>query len=83
MWDNPIAEAYGSALNAAGYHQYLNITQAIARKARGFWQSPIPLEQHLKPEHRRWTAPLAKVLDEWNWIRITRGHGYGTTPVLT
>jgi hypothetical protein len=76
IWDNPIAEAYGFALNAAGYHQYLNVTQAIVRKARGFWQSDVPLEQYLKPEHRRWTAPLAKVLDEWNWIRITRGHAF-------
>jgi hypothetical protein len=92
IWDNPIAKAYGFALNAAGYHQYLNVTQAIARKARGFWadpdvrasvcaiahkargfwQSDVPLEQYLKPERRRWTAPLAKVLDEWNWIRITK-----------
>jgi len=76
MWDNPIADAYGFALNAAGYHQYLNVTQAIARKTRGFWHSDVPLEQHLKPESRRWTAPLAKVIDEWNWIRITRRHAY-------
>jgi hypothetical protein len=80
IWDNPIAEAYGFALNAAGYHQYLNVTQAIARKARGFWQSDVSLEQYLKPECRRWLAPLAKVLDEWNWIRITRGHAYVPCP---
>lgn len=76
IWDNPIADAYGFALNAAGYHQYLNVTQAIARKVRGFWHSPIPLEQHLKPNVRTWIAPLAKVIDEWNWIRITRKHAY-------
>lgn len=74
MWDNAIAEAYGFALNAAGYRQYLTVTQAIARKAREFWHSADPLEPYLKPERRRWTAPLAKVMDEWNWIRITRGH---------
>ena len=82
IWDNPIAKAYGFALNAAGYHQYLNVTQAIARKARGFWRSDVPLEQHLKPKGRRWTAPLAKVIDEWNWIRITRGHAYRHAAVL-
>ena len=79
IWDNPIAKAYGFALNAAGYHQYLNVTQAIACKARGFWHSDVPLEQYLKPECRRWTAPLAKVIDEWNWIRITREHVYPPT----
>jgi hypothetical protein len=83
IWDNPIAEAYGFALNAAGYHQYLNVTQGIARKARGFWQSDVPLEKHLKPEGRRWTAPLAKVLDEWNWIRITCGYTYAPSPRVT
>lgn len=83
IWDNPIAEAYGFALNAAGYHQYLNITQAIARKVRKFWQSDIPLEEHLKPKHRRWTAPLAKVLDEWNWIRITKDRAFAPHPCVT
>jgi len=74
MWDNAIAEAYGFALNAAGYRQYVGVTQAIARKARELWDSAGPLERYLKPECRRWTAPLAKVIDEWNWIRITRRH---------
>jgi hypothetical protein len=77
IWDNPIARSYGFALNAAGYHQYLNLTQAIARKARAFWQPSVPLEQRLKPECRRWLAPLTKVLDEWNWIRITQHTPYG------
>ena len=76
IWDNPIADAYGFALNAAGYHQYLNVTQALARKVRGFWHLDFSLEQHLKPEGRKWVAPLAKVIDEWNWIRITCGHAY-------
>ena len=71
MWDNDIATAYGFALNAAGYHQYLKSMQAIARTVRGSWRSGSPLEAYLKPNDRRWTAPLAKVLDEWNWIRIT------------
>jgi hypothetical protein len=74
MWDNPIAEAYGFASNPAGYYQYLNVTQAIARKVRGFWHGRGALEEYLKPHGRQWTAPLAKVLDEWNWVRITRGH---------
>jgi hypothetical protein len=76
IWDNPIADAYGFAQNAAGYHQYLTITQAIARKIRGFWHSEVPLEQYLKPERRLWVAPLAKVIDEWNWIRITQKHPF-------
>ncbi|MCY3022242.1 MAG: DUF6308 family protein [Planctomycetota bacterium] len=76
IWDNPIADAYGFALNAAGYHRYLNVTQAIARKARGFWHSDVSLEQYLKPKRRIWTAPLVKVLDEWNWMRITGKQPY-------
>jgi hypothetical protein len=74
MWDNPIADAYGFALNAAGYRQYLTIMQAVALKARSFWSGDTSLEAYLRPAERDWTPPLAKVLDEWNWIRITRGH---------
>lgn len=76
IWDNAIADAYGFALNAAGYRQYLVASQTIARKARRFWCPATPLEEHLKPERRQWTAPLAKVIDEWNWIRITCKHVY-------
>jgi hypothetical protein len=72
MWDNPIADAYGFALNAAGYYQYLHVTQAIARKTRALWRVPASLEGYLKPAQRQWTAPLAKVIDEWNWVRITQ-----------
>ena len=80
IWDNPIAESYGFALNAAGYRRYLGLMQDIARRVRRFWQSAVPLEEHLKPKYRRWVAPLAKTLDEWNWIRITRGHRYSAEP---
>lgn len=76
MWDIPIAEAYGFALNAAGYRQFLNVTQAIARKACALWNFEGCLEGYLRRADRIWTPPLAKVLDEWNWIRITRGHQY-------
>lgn len=76
MWDNPIASAYGFALNAAGYHQYLRVTQSVARRVRSYWTSMTSLEEHLKPACRQWKAPLTKVIDEWNWIRITRGHQY-------
>lgn len=77
IWDRPIAERYGFAPNAAGYRRFLNLTQDIARKTRSLWPSTDrPLDEYLKPEGRKWTAPLAKLLDEWNWIRITRAHPY-------
>jgi len=73
IWDNPIATAYGFALSPAGYHQYLNMTRAIASKAREFWRwRSSPLERTLCSNDRLWQPPLAKVIDEWNWIRITR-----------
>ncbi len=72
MWDNPIAHAYGFAANSAGYFQYLATMRAIARKIRCLWNSKESLEVSLKPQGREWTAPLAKVLDEWNWICITK-----------
>jgi hypothetical protein len=68
--------AYGFALNGAGYHQYLRVTQAIAQRVRMLWNQDPPLEQHLKPECRQWIPPLAKVIDEWNWVRITRKHAW-------
>jgi len=79
MWDNPIAAAYGFALNSAGYRQYLNITRDIAIRARQLWKQPTSLEAYLKPSERQWIAPLAKVIDEWNWIRITRKHAFDVT----
>ena len=76
IWDNPIARSYGFAINAAGYRQYLIAAQAIIGKVRSLWKRATPLEEYLKPEGRKWTAPLAKVFDEWNWIRITKGQAY-------
>ena len=58
----------------------INVTKAIALKAREFWSREDSLEQHVKPKGRRWTPPLAKVLDEWNWIRITKGHPFAIVP---
>ena len=46
--------------------------KAITRKVRGFWHPDVTLEKHLKPKDRKWVAPLAKIIDEWNWIRITK-----------
>jgi hypothetical protein len=74
-WDDFIANEYGFALDAAGYQKFLAITQGIAKKAREFWrdrsESSLPLEGYLLAKDRQWSAPLAKVIGEWNWLRIT------------
>ena len=75
-WDDFIAHEYGFALDVAGYQKFLVITQGIARKARQFWHHRFEscglLEDYLLAKGRQWKAPLAKVIGEWNWLRITQ-----------
>jgi len=75
MWDTPIAAAYGFAHSPAGYRRFLQYMKEVAIGLRAASNS-LDLEAYLKPQMRHWQAPLAKVIDEWHWVRITRKHYY-------
>jgi hypothetical protein len=75
MWDTPIAQAYGFAHSTAGYRRFLRLMTEVAARLRQV-SGERDLEALLKPDGRKWKAPLAKVIDEWHWIRITRKHRY-------
>ena len=75
MWDMPIAAKYGFAHSTTGYRRFLRLMRDTAARIRAVSNQP-DLEAYLQPYGRAWKAPLAKVLDEWHWVRITRKHVY-------
>ncbi len=75
MWDMPIAAAYGFPNSGVGYRSFLQIIKEFAMRLRGFSKGK-DLQAYLKPKGRDWKAPLAKVIDEWHWVRITQKHPY-------
>lgn len=78
MWDIPIAKAYGFDPGVAGYRRFLQLMVSTAQRMRELWGQPAPsLEEHLQPQGREWLPPLAKFIDEWHWVRITRKHSFG------
>ena len=80
MWDGAIATAYGFETTSAGYRRFLQLMAPAAQKIRELWGSGNgDLEDYLKPEGRAWRPTLAKALDEWHWVRITRGIPFGRT----
>ena len=75
IWDNPIAEAYGFDRGTAGYRRFLQLMASATTRMRELWGNRTPcLEEHLRCEGREWLPPMTKFVDEWHWIRITRGH---------
>jgi hypothetical protein len=71
MWDGPIREAYGFEY-AAGYYRFMRLMNQFAERLYGLWRTRRGrLEDSLKPRGREWTPPLAKLIDEWHWIRLT------------
>ena len=67
-----IAENYGCAANGIGYCRFLLTMRDIARRTRESYAGRQPrLEQYICPTGRKWIPPLAKLLDEWNWVRRT------------
>lgn len=75
MWDEDIAKAYGFCRRrGAGYRRFVTLTSGIGRRLRDLWtDQQMALEDHIRPPGRAWEAPLAKLIDEWHWIRITEG----------
>lgn len=72
MWDKPIADAYQFHI-CMGYAKFLRRMRQGAVKIRELWLGPEALEEYLKPAGRAYRPTLAKYLDEWNWLRITKG----------
>ncbi len=72
MWDDKIAQEYGFCrYNGAGYRRFVALQGATARRLRELWtDSDQSLEDYIQPAGRKWKAPIAKLIDEWNWIRI-------------
>jgi hypothetical protein len=77
MWDGDIAEAYGFSRNRGmGYRRFVTLAAEIARRLRELWTNKnMTLEDYIRPAGRAWKAPLAKLIDEWHWVRITQGRG--------
>ena len=70
MWDAKIAENYGCAGNGIGYCRFLLTMRDIARQARNYYgDKQHSLEEYICPTARNWIPPLAKLMDEWNWVR--------------
>lgn len=74
MWDAAIADRYGFAANSAGYCRFLWL---MAEECRRICQragvapsadGARELELRLTPPGRHGPIPLAKLLDEWNWL---------------
>jgi len=77
IWDQPIADHYGFAKNAAGYARFLWCMRNTARRlcqdsvGRCDRVGTTELERLATPPERGKPLPLAKLLDEWNWMSIT------------
>jgi hypothetical protein len=71
IWDTPIAAAYGFAHSPEGYWRFLRLMRDVAQRLR-ILGGDHDLELLLKPLDRKWKAPLAKCIDEWHWVRLTK-----------
>ena len=78
IWDQPIADHYGFAKNAAGYARFLwcmrNIARRLCQTCLGGYEpaKAAEVERLATPPERGEPLPLAKLLDEWNWMTITQ-----------
>lgn len=75
MWDTPIAAAYGFAHSTSGYRRFLLLMREFAAQLRTLGDG-TDVESYVKPSDRAWKAPLAKLIDEWHWVRITKKIAY-------
>lgn len=74
MWDDKIADAYGFCREGTGYRRFVTLMAGVARRLRELSTGQDEsLEDYIRPAERAWSAPLAKLIDEWHWVRITKG----------
>jgi hypothetical protein len=77
MWDAAIASHYGFSQNAVGYSRFLWLMAQTARElceheiGRSDSDAAAAVEAQATPPERGKPVPLAKLLDEWNWVRIS------------
>jgi hypothetical protein len=71
MWDEKIRNGYGYAGNAAGYLKFLRESQQILKNiVASYGKSPEELCYEVSPTISR---TLVKLLDEFNYMKFTRG----------
>ncbi|MDK1032004.1 MAG: hypothetical protein QGD94_08370 [Planctomycetia bacterium] len=80
MWDEPIASHYGFAQNENGYCRFLwlmaDLARTLAEKEIGSRDvtSAEQLEEKIASSlGRNEPVSFAKLLDQWNWVRISSG----------
>jgi hypothetical protein len=78
MWDQKIADHYGFAKNTRGYTRFLwcmrNSARRLCQTCVGGYRAAhaADVERLATPPDRGEPLPLSKLLDEWNWMSITR-----------
>jgi hypothetical protein len=78
IWDRPIAYHYGFPQHASGYCKFIWLMAEAARSicqeqtGRRDRSAAEEIEKEATPLARGAPLPLAKLLDEWNWVHITR-----------
>jgi hypothetical protein len=78
IWDGPIAHHYGFPQHASGYCKFIWLIAEAARDichkhtGRTDRSAAEEIEKDATPPDRGTPIPLAKLLDEWNWVNITK-----------
>jgi hypothetical protein len=77
MWDDAIAKHYGVHQGPEGYVLFSFLMRDVAMSLLAVWGgSSKTLCEWLCAGKRTWVPPLAKLIDEYNWITITRGMSF-------
>jgi hypothetical protein len=77
IWDGPIAHRYDFPQHASGYCRFIRLMADAARQiclrhtGRTDRSAAEEIEKEATPPERGTPLPLAKLLDEWNWVHIT------------
>ncbi len=75
IWDKAICEFYGFADNGVGYSRFMLLMRDFAKELRRrHGNRKQSVEDFLCHDGRvNWVPPIAKYLDEYNWMKITKG----------
>jgi hypothetical protein len=71
MWDKYIAEEFRVEMNSQGYLEFLRKSQDTLRSLMNDYRNR-GLENPEYELYRKYGKPLTKLLDEYNWLTITR-----------
>jgi len=71
MWDEKIRHGYGYASNGIGYLKFMHKSQQILKSiVESYGKSPEELCREASPTLNK---TLTKLLDEFNYMKFTRG----------